>query len=150
MALEQLDKPNAAASEIFSLKRRKSGDAITNLQGMGVFALPNEFDTKKLASKYVKQDEVDSYKVEQPMPGLEFLEPAWSVWTEPKGKNPHVVASGKQKFVLLCRPLNASRAVEKAYADYSKKLIENDTPTKNAIAQNKAEGMLTGKELGDE
>ncbi len=147
MASVQEPKKNLVAEEVFALRKLKLGDQISNMQGMGEFMLPATFKSKELSSKYVKLSEVEAHKVERPMAGLPYAEPAWTVWLS-GDKTPHYVQSGDTKFVLLCRPLQQTRAVEEAYAEHSRDMLRNDTATRHALAKNK-EGMLTAEQIDD-
>lgn len=147
MAIEQQKTTTPEIAEAFSLKPIRLGQGGAKLTGLGPLQLPPQFNPNKFSSKYVYAEDVPAFTIDRPMAGIPFMEPAWIVW-EDKDKKRHEPAFAGRKMVLLYRPIEQTRSVEKAYAEFSRSMLENKKPTEDLVSH--SSGMLGERDLGEQ
>lgn len=136
----------------------------------GRFALPIEFDQGKYAAAfYQKGQQVMAMQQDQVIVGTEYATPGWQVWKYPgvaekkkergkvdkaataedKAGRPHEVTSQSKDgatFVLMFRPLELQRQVNRAYADLSREAMINEVRG-DRPAVTSGDGILTNAML---
>lgn len=113
----------------------------------GIFTLPQTFDEKQNAAKWVKEGaSVDRARQREYLVGTNYTADGW----EPFRQDGEIVkvSTASGKYVLMFRPRDIQDEVNRAYANVSRQRIGRET-TGETIAGSAPDdgGMLTVKDL---
>lgn len=115
----------------------------------GPLQIPQGFDRKKYAAKWVKVGpEVQAAAEREWIPGTKMTADGWEVWRDPKTKKPQKVALMKGTYVLLFRDLVTQKAVNAICGNLGKErlLQERSGETVAGVVPNDP-GMLNDDTL---
>lgn len=127
----------------------------------GQFALPASFDSSKFASKWVEEGpNVQESQQEQVLAFAGVKAQGWAIHkvatvgakledgkTAMPKLEPYKRAVGRKVFVLLQRPLELQKAVNRIYANQSRTMVNNEVDGETKTANPTDPGVLTNADI---
>lgn len=127
----------------------ESYDAPDSILHEGHLPLPVEFDRTQFAGKWVFEGpNVEKAKSSEVIPSARMRAAGWSVWLDPKTKKECKRALNKTACILMFRPKELQKAINKLYANASRRrLIDELDGASTTRAMAGGSGLLDKEQL---